>query len=40
MDMERFPMAVWRKLMSRVLSEPAYLLANQDEQGAPSCGRH
>ena len=35
MDMERFPMAVWRKLMSRVLSEPAYLLANQDEQGAP-----
>lgn len=35
MDMERFPMMVWRKLMNRVLSEPAYLLANQDEQGAP-----
>lgn len=36
MDMERFPMAVWRKLMNRVLNEPDYLLASQDEQGVPA----
>lgn len=32
---EAFPLAVWRKLMNRVLHEPDLLLANQDEQGAP-----
>lgn len=35
MDMERFPLAVWRKYMNKVLSEPAYLTACNDEQGVP-----
>jgi GntR family transcriptional regulator/MocR family aminotransferase len=35
MDMERFPIDVWRKYMNRVLSEPVYLQSCQDEQGVP-----
>lgn len=35
MDMERFPLEIWRKYMNKVLSEPAYLTACNDEQGVP-----
>lgn len=35
MDMEHFPLDTWRKYMNRVLSEPAYLRACNDEQGVP-----
>lgn len=35
MDMERFPLDIWRKHMNRVLSDPAYLTASNDEQGVP-----
>ncbi|WP_301860084.1 PLP-dependent aminotransferase family protein [uncultured Megasphaera sp.] len=35
MDMERFPLDIWRKHMNKVLSEPAYLTACNDEQGVP-----
>lgn len=35
MDMERFPLEIWRKHMNKVLSEPAYLTACNDEQGVP-----
>ncbi|KMO87511.1 GntR family transcriptional regulator [Megasphaera cerevisiae DSM 20462] len=35
MDMEHFPLDIWRKYMNRVLSEPDYLLACHDEQGVP-----
>ncbi len=35
MDMERFPLDIWRKYMNKVLSEPAYLTACNDEQGVP-----
>ncbi|MUP48865.1 PLP-dependent aminotransferase family protein [Veillonellaceae bacterium M2-8] len=33
MDMEGFPLALWRKYMNRVLSDPVYLSACDDEQG-------
>lgn len=36
MDMERFPIDIWRKSMNRVLSEPEYLQSCQDEQGVPN----
>lgn len=35
MDMDHFPLDTWRKYMNRVLSEPAYLRACNDEQGVP-----
>lgn len=35
MDMERFPLDIWRKHMNKVLSDPAYLMACNDEQGVP-----
>lgn len=35
MDMERFPLEIWRKHMNKVLAEPAYLTACNDEQGVP-----
>lgn len=35
MDMEHFPLDVWRKHMNRILSEPSYLTASNDEQGVP-----
>ncbi len=35
MDMEHFPLDTWRKYMNRVLSEPDYLRACNDEQGVP-----
>lgn len=35
MDMEHFPLDTWRKYMNRVLSEPSYLRACNDEQGVP-----
>lgn len=35
MDMERFPIDIWRKYMNRVLLEPEYLQSCQDEQGVP-----
>ena len=33
MDMERFPLDIWRRYMNRVLTEPERLLACGDEQG-------
>ena len=35
-DLEGFPLILWRRYMHRVLSDPAILLAGQDEQGAPA----
>ena len=35
MDMEHSPLDIWRKHMNRVLSEPSYLTASNDEQGVP-----
>ncbi|MGE1061707.1 PLP-dependent aminotransferase family protein [Megasphaera paucivorans] len=35
MDMERFPLEVWRRYMNHVLSQPEYLMQCNDEQGVP-----
>ena len=34
-DLDGFPLVLWRKYMNRVLSRPDMLLAGQDVQGAP-----
>lgn len=36
MDMEGFPLGLWRKYMNRVLADPVYLAACDDEQGVPA----